>query len=242
MRYEVEGKQVSYGEAIGIMAIENYVPYIPGDVANASSYDFPVRFERLPGSTPERLFAHDETLVDGAIEVGKKMVSEGVRAVTGDCGFLGAYQDRIADALDVPVFLSSLLQLDFMDRIVGPSGKTAVITANSEALDHSVLEGISSVPESRLVIAGLEDKPEFVSAVFEEKGSLDSELVQNEVLEAARAVSAHAGVRAILLECSLLPPYAAAVQEETRLPVFDYNTMINYVYSAVVRHRFDGFM
>jgi hypothetical protein len=32
------------------------------------------------------------------------------------------------------------------------------------------------------------------------------------------------------------------VQEETGLPVFDYNTMINFVYSAVVRRRFDGFM
>jgi hypothetical protein len=32
------------------------------------------------------------------------------------------------------------------------------------------------------------------------------------------------------------------VQEATGLPVFDYNTMIRYVYSAVVRRRFDGFM
>ncbi|MFO8065565.1 MAG: aspartate/glutamate racemase family protein [Spirochaetota bacterium] len=242
MRYEVKGNQVSYGEAIGIIAIENYVPYVPGDVANASSYNFPVRFERLPGSTPDRLFAHDESLVDAAIEVGQKLANEGVRAITGDCGFLAAYQDRIADAVDVPVFLSSLLQLDFIDRIVGPGGKTAVITANSEALDGTVLDVISSVPESRLVIAGLEDKPEFVSAVFEEKGSLDTGLVESEVLEAARSVSAHAGVRAILLECSLLPPYAAAVQGEIGIPVFDYYTMINYVYSAVVRHRFDGFM
>jgi hypothetical protein len=78
--------------------------------------------------------------------------------------------------------------------------------------------------------------------VLEEKGSLDTDLVEAEVLEAARALTAAGDVRALLLECSLLPPYAAAVQEETGVPVFDYNTMINFVYSAVVRRRFEGFM
>ncbi|NBF40185.1 MAG: aspartate/glutamate racemase family protein [Spirochaetes bacterium] len=242
MRYTVKGNQVSYGEAIGIMVIENYAPYVPGDTANASSYDFPVRFERLPGSTPARLFAHDESLVDVAIEVGHKLVGEGVRAVTGDCGFLALHQNRIAEELEVPVFISSLLQLDFIDRITGAAGKTGVITANSASLDRRLLGEVTSVPDERLRIEGLEEKPEFVTAVFDEKGTLDTDLVESEVLEVARTLTEDEAVRAILLECSLLPPYAAAVQEETGLPVFDYNTMIRYVYSAVVRRRFDGFM
>ncbi|MFP4374723.1 MAG: aspartate/glutamate racemase family protein [Spirochaetaceae bacterium] len=242
MRYTVRGTQVSYGEAIGIMAVENYAPYVPGDTANASSYDFPVRFERLPGSTPARLFAHDESLVDAAVEVGRKLVGEGVRAVTGDCGFLALHQNRIAAELEVPVFISSLLQLDFIDRITGPAGKTGIITATSASLDRQLLGEVTSVPDDRLRIEGLEEKPEFVAAVFDEKGSLDTDLVEAEVLEAAQALTEDGTVRAILLECSLLPPYAAAVQEQTGLPVFDYNTMINYVYSAVVRRRFDGFM
>jgi hypothetical protein len=242
MRYTVKGRQVSYGEAIGIMVIENYAPYVPGDTANATSYDFPVRFERLPGSTPERLFAHDESLVDAALEVGRRLVAEGVRAVTGDCGFLALHQRRIAEELGVPVFMSSLLQLDFIDRITAPGASTGVITANAASLDRNLLEGVTSVPAQRLRIEGLEDKPEFRSAVLEEKGSLDTDLVEAEVLEAARALTAAGDVRALLLECSLLPPYAAAVQEETGVPVFDYNTMINFVYSAVVRRRFEGFM
>jgi hypothetical protein len=45
-------------------------------------------------------------------------------------------------------------------------------------------------------------------------------------------------VGAILLECSLLPPYAAALQAAVGVPVFDYVTMINYVFSAVVRQPF----
>jgi hypothetical protein len=40
----------------------------------------------------------------------------------------------------------------------------------------------------------------------------------------------------------VLPPYGAAVQQATGLPVFDFVTMINYVYTAVVKQRFTGFM
>jgi len=243
VQYHQKDRQVSYGEAIGILVIENYVPYIPGDVANATSYDFPVRFERLHGFTPERLFAHDASMVDVALEAGSTLLREGVRAITGDCGFLAIYQDRIAAELGVPVFLSSLLQLDFMARILAPSRQIGIITANKASLDRTVLDAVCSVPEERLAILGLENTEHFVDAVFEEKGMLDDEIVEREVLEVTdELLCSSKEIGAILLECSLLPPYAAAVQERTGLPVFDYNTMIRYVHSAVVRSRFSGHM
>ncbi|HIH78103.1 MAG TPA: hypothetical protein HA341_04165 [Halobacteria archaeon] len=49
-------------------------------------------------------------------------------------------------------------------------------------------------------------------------------------------------IKAILLECSDLPPYGRAVQEAVALPVFDFVTMINYVYSGLVKKRYEGIM
>ena len=49
-------------------------------------------------------------------------------------------------------------------------------------------------------------------------------------------------VKALLLECSLLPPYAAAVQSAVQVPVFDYITMANHVFHAVVKQPYAGFM
>jgi hypothetical protein len=247
MKYKVHSGQVSYGEAIGIIVIENYAPYIPGDVANATSYDFPVRFERLPGSTPERLFRHDIQLLDEVIAAGRRLLSEGVRAITGDCGFLALFQEQIAAELGVPVFLSSLLQLDFMSRIIGPQHKIGIVTANKGALTRQVLDAVTSVRDERLVVAGLEDKTHFVDAVFDENGILDSDVVEAEVLAAVDEILAEADrtqkeVGVLLLECSLLPPYAAAVRRHTGLPVFDYNTMIRYVYQTVVPRSYHGFM
>ena len=243
MIYRVKGRQVSYGEAIGIILLENYAPFIPGDVANASTYEFPVRFQRVENFSVERIFKHDMSLLDPVLEAGRALVREGVRAVTGDCGFMVIYQDRLAAELEVPVFMSILLQIHFLRHLIGPDEKIGVITANSESLDEFVLEksGLdSSVP---LLIRGLERKEHFSSAVIKEEGLLDAEKIEGEVVSVAKEMVAQdPKVRLLLLECSMLPPYAAAVQEAVNLPVFDFITMINYVFSAVVQRRYRGFM
>ena len=94
-----------------------------------------------------------------------------------------------------------------------------------------------------MVIAGMENQTEFREAVLEEKGSLDSSKIEQEVMQVAKKlVASNPDVGAILLECSDLPPYAKAIQQAVDLPVFDFFTMINYVHTAYVRLPFQGFM
>jgi Asp/Glu/hydantoin racemase len=77
--------------------------------------------------------------------------------------------------------------------------------------------------------------------VLEEKGTLDADEIQKEVTAAALTLKDR-GAGAILLECSVLPPYARAVHQATGLPVFDYITMINYVFQTLEPRRYQGFM
>lgn len=243
MLYHVKPGQLSYGEAIGILLLENYVPYVPGDVANASTYRYPVRFQRVPGFTVKRIMAHDMTVVEELIAAAVSLQAEGVRAITGDCGFMALYQDRIASNVEVPVFLSSLAQIPFMRTLLKPGGQIGIVTANSKSLDDTVFKGIGIKPGEDLVVKGLEDSTSFYGSVFEENGSIDTEKVEAEVVAAARQlIDTHPNITLLLLECSLLPPYSAAVHAATGLPVFDYITMIDYVYSAVVKQKFSGFM
>jgi hypothetical protein len=243
MLYKVKTGQVSYGEAIGIILLENYAPFIPGDVANATTYDYPVRFQRVPGFTPQRIFNHDLTLLDAVREAGRELVKEGVRAITGDCGFMVIYQDELAQELEVPVFMSSLLQIPFMARLIGKDEKIGIITANGAALDDFVLGKAGVESPAGLCIRGLENAENFAGAAIAEVGWLDSVKVEEEVVSMAKEmVAAEPNLRMMLLECSLLPPYGAAVQEAVDLPVFDFVTMIDFVFSAVVKKRFKGFM
>ncbi|MDW7651828.1 MAG: aspartate/glutamate racemase family protein [Bacillota bacterium] len=243
MIYQARPGQVSYGEAIGILLLDSCAPFIPGDVANATTYQFPVRFERVPGLTVERIFNHDMSVIHAVTEAAEKLKREGVRAITGDCGFMAIYQDELARRLDLPVFMSSLLQVPFMSLLISPQSKIGVITANARSLDQTVLRPCGADMPERLRICGLEQSPNFSAAFIEEKGILDTEKVETEVVNAAKGlVAADPSVRMLLLECSVLPPYGRAVQKATGLPVFDFVTMINYVYSAVVKQNFSGFM
>ena len=116
-----------------------------------------------------------------------------------------------------------------------------IITANASCLTAGHLENTGITRDIPLIIRGMENRTEFRQAILEEKGTLDSDLIQSEVVGVARELAAdHPEVGSILLECSDLPPYAHAVQAETGLPVFDFITMIEYVHHTLVRRPYRG--
>ncbi len=241
--YRARPGRASYGEAIGILLLDSFTPFIPGDVANATTYDFPVRFKKVEGLTTKRVLAKDPTAFEPLLAAAEELAGQGVRAVTGDCGFLVLHQRRLADALEVPVFLSSLLQIPFISAIIGPGRKVGIITADSRGLDETLLAAAGVESAENLVIRGMEEQRAFSQAVIEEAGILDPQEVRMETVSVAREmVEDEPKVGAVLLECSCLPPYGRAIQKAVGLPVFDYVTMINYVHSALVRERFEGFM
>ena len=241
--YKARPGQASYGEAIGILLLDSFTPFIPGDVANATTYDFPVRFQKVEGLTTKRVLGKDPTAFEPLLAAAEELVGSGVRAITGDCGFLALHQRRLAAVLEIPVFLSSLLQIPFISAILGPHRKVGIITANSKSLDETLFAAVGVEQDDRLVIRGMEDQPGFSEAVIEETGVLDTERIENEAVSVARKmVEDQPKVGALLLECSCLPPYARAIQKAVRIPVFDYITMINYVHSAVVKGMFMGQM
>ncbi len=229
--------QVSFGEGIGIILLKTVTPTIPGDVACALSYDYPVRYKVIEEATISEMFSDPTRLLEQFIEAGKELENAGVKAVTGDCGFMAVLQDEMAKSLDIPVFMSSLLQIPFMDRILGGQEKIGVITANSESLGKKHFDGVGISPETqeRLVIGGMENKPGFKRYILDEKPEIDPEIMEDEMVEIAEELVEEEDVGAFLVECSVLPPYSAAIQKATNLPVFDFITLIDHVYSGVVQ-------
>lgn len=243
MIYTTPKKRFSAGEAIGILLLETAVPFIPGDVANATTYAFPVRFQKVAGFSVRRALSRDPAVYDDLRRAAGDLVQQGVRAVTGDCGFMGIHQKKLARELDVPVFLSSLMQIPFISMMIGEQAKVGVITADSKSLNADLLAAVGVADPTHLVIGGLEDSRQFCRFAIEETGSLDAGAVEKEVVTVARGMLAgNPSIRAMLLECSLLPPYGAAIQAALNLPVFDYITMINFVFSAVVKQEYTGYM
>lgn len=233
-----------YGESIGILILDASYPCVPGNVGNASTFDFPVRYKVVKNASIDRLLnQRDPSLIEPFIESALELQSEGVKAVTGACGFMALFQRQVADALDIPVFLSSLLQVRFIYHMLPKGRKIGIVSADSSALTPEHFSSVGISPDIPLVLGGMENQIEFREAVLLEKGTLDSDQIQREVVEVAQQmIRKDPDIGAIILECSDLPPYAAAVQAAVNLPVFDFITMIQYVHSALVRRPFQGFM
>lgn len=229
--------QVSYGESIGIILLKTVTPALPGDVACALSYSYPVRYKVIPEATIELMFTEPQKILDQFISAGRELQQSGVKAITGDCGFMAALQEEMADALDIPVFMSSLLQVPLIARMLSSEQKIGVITANSRALREEYFQGagIAAATRNRLAIGGLEDKEHFKKYFLEEAPEVDPELIEQEVRETALKLQQENNLGAFLVECSVLPPYSPAIQEATGLPVFDFITLIDHVHSAVVQ-------
>ena len=136
MRFEAAKRQTSYGEAIGILMLDTFCPFIQGDVGNAASFHYPVRFKRIDGLTVERIFAHDLGFVEKMIAGARELEREGVRAITGDCGFMAIYQKEVKESVNIPVFFSSLLQIPFNKYIHHGIDQLQIVAKRHSKIHH----------------------------------------------------------------------------------------------------------
>lgn len=241
MIYKSRLKSQSWaGETIGILVLDCYYPFLPGNVANATTFDFPVRYAVVEGATADRLlYQADPTLIEPFITAACKLQNEGVKAIAGACGFMALFQKKIAAAVDIPVLASSLLQVPFMYQITGK--RSGIITADSTCLNYAHFLGAGISEDIPLAIGGMETNEAFMRGVIANCGELDDDGIRKGVVKVAQELQAqHEDLGAILLECSDLPPYAHAVQAATGLPVFDFITMINYMHEVHARKPYNG--
>ena len=240
--------QQFYGAPVGILQLERFPgpffrPFIPGSVGNASTWSVPVRYKTVPGLKFDQLLGpRAKEISSCVVRAAVELVQEGAQLITSNCGFMIRYQEAVRAAVEVPVLLSSLLLAPFLERIL-PSGKVlGIITANSSSLTSDLLEAAGLPANSkRVVVAGLEGCPYFAAAFLKGSGDLDISAVETETVDAAVAVlSGRPDIGMLLFECSELPPYAAAVQRATGIPVFDFTSMVEFFIGGLTRTPFSG--
>jgi aspartate/glutamate racemase len=233
---------VASGYPIGMLCAQWNIPFVPGDLNHAETFEFPMRYLDVEGLIGADILRGDgEKFTELMVTAAKKLEAEGVRAITSNCGFMAVYQEVVAATVNVPVFLSSLLQLNMVSRMVGANRKVGVLAANSQAVTPSLLAHVGLHDLDRIVVQGLERFEHFHEVIFDEVGHMEPARFAAEVVEAARRLQADSPeVGAIVVECSDLPAYSAAIREATGLPVFDWASFIDFVHHAVVPRTYTG--
>jgi len=242
MAKEIGGKNI-YGYPIGVLMLETQFPRIPGDIGNATTWDFPVLYKIIKKATPDLVVRKGAPgLLEPFIRGAQELEKEGVRAITTNCGFLALFQKEMASAVNIPVFTSSLMQVPFAYMMLKQSQKVGIITIHSKSLTQKHLScvGADKIPH---IIYGTEGEEEFSRVILGDEMELDVNKSREELVRVAkRMVSEHPEVGAIVLECTNMPPYAAAIQKEIDLPIFDIYTLVIMVYHAVVKRDFSGYI
>jgi len=74
------------------------------------------------------------------IEAAQAMEQEGVKAIMTSCAFNAIFQRELANAVDVPVFASSLIQVQLVHQMLKKGQKVGIITADRVHLTEEHLE------------------------------------------------------------------------------------------------------
>lgn len=234
----VRGGKPIYGARLGILMLEARFPRIPGDMGNALSWPFPVLYKVVRGASPDRVVRREAVgLLDVFLEAAAELVRDGADGLTTNCGFLSLYQRELAAHVRVPVAASSLMQATAVQALLPPGRRVGIVTISAASLTERHLK-LAGVPEGTPVI-GTDDGEEFSRVILDDLAELDVAKAERDILRAGRElVRRYRDIGAIILECTNMCPYAAALQANSGLPVFDAVGFATWFHGGLAPRRF----
>ena len=233
------GKNV-YGASVGILMLQTRFPRVVGDIGNAQTWPFPVHYQVVPGASPDQVVRHRaEGLLPEFIKAGRELVNTGAELITSNCGFLALFQRELSSALAVPVAISSLMQVPWLQAILPAGKRVGIITISAANLspEHLTAVGVSQDTP----IAGTDANGHFARSILNDELEFDPELALAENLQAAELLlENNSDIGAIVLECTNMAPYSAAIQQRYGIPVFSLYDLICWLQSGFVPRSFSA--
>lgn len=215
---------------VTVLQLDTRFPRVPGDVGCPETYTEPPQILTIPGATVARIVTPAPEGIDIAPFEAALARATGDVVVTS-CGFLAPFQNRLAGRTDRPFIASSLSALQRLDV---PPANLLILTFDASSLTPAHLGGR---PDYLASVVGLPPDMHLRQVIAQGLGKLDTDRSARDVVALARsALRPHH--RHILLECTNLPPYKAALREATGLPVTDILTLIEDAAPGSIRPEF----
>ena len=236
----------SFGEKIGIIVWRTWYPaLIHGHHNVVTTYDFPVRIKLISNwRAPESKMAEwSGWNVPEYIKTAKELESEGVAAICTNCGLTGTMHETLSNAVDIPVFTSSLMQVPFVSRSIKKGKKVGILIASAQRgrdQNNKLLRSCGIDESIPYVMKGMDESEDVETwrSQFIKGSGYDPKKVESLIVKEAKKMVAENPIGAIVLECTEMPLYAAAIQEATGLLTFDSSTLVKYVYNACVKKHY----
>ncbi|MEM8959429.1 MAG: hypothetical protein AAGC86_16640 [Pseudomonadota bacterium] len=211
---------------LGVLRLDYSYQPVLGDVDHPGSFAYKAIYRIVPGLSFEICQSGEitEEIRRNCIDAVRYLDSQGVRGITGDCGFMINIEPLVRDHTEKPVFLSSLDQLPLILTSIGPDAEVGVLTANSKTLHliEARLDRLAGVVDHspRIQILGCQNIPGFEAVAKGEK--VDTAKVSKGLRDLVGDFLANNDkVKCLLFECTELGVYANEIRLMSGLPVYD---------------------
>lgn len=226
------------GASLGILVLDTRFPRLPGDIAHARTWPFPVQYKVVRGASIEKVVHRGaEGLLPLFLDAAQELVDMGVDGIATSCGFLSIFQKKLAEQCPVPVAASSLLQVPLVQRLLPSSKRVGVLTFAAERLSAAHLRASGAPPDTPL--GDVPADSEFRRSLQEGRAA-DPSVLRAEVIAAAQdLVQRHPDIGALVVECTNMPAYSADLREHLGMPVYDIVSLVEWFHAGLQPRRFD---
>ncbi len=233
----MKGGFTHYGQNIGILMLDTVFPREIGDIGNARTFDFPVCYKvvrnvfngkRLPRDA-------DELLINAFTEAAKELEKDGCKAITTSCGFLAGFQKELADAVNIPVFTSTLSLVPMIAPMIGKDKQIGIFTDRKEFMTEYLFSKMGwSSKDYNICVTDLPEESAFNELVIFDKKDGNLERIKKDIREmTTKHMAEHPDTGAIVLECQNFAPFGDIIQEISEVPVFGINQLISFIENSV---------
>ncbi|MFQ3198537.1 MAG: Asp/Glu/hydantoin racemase [Paraglaciecola sp.] len=214
----------------GLLQLES----LPGNSTNPDTFQFPVKYSKIKGANVHTILESPcQNVLQSMIDEAKNMEKQGIQAITTSCGFNAIFQKELADAVDIPVFTSSLMQAPLVKNMLGKQKTLGVITAKKSALSSLHLKNAGINSDVSLHVEGLEACTEWNKIFLSPDDDIDLATIEHDITNIVSLMMKQSDIGAFILECTDLPPFADIIRKVTGCPVFDFVTLTNMVHQSI---------
>lgn len=237
----VKGGRTFYGFDIGIIMLDTVFPRIEGDIGNASSFDYPVLYEKVVDWKPSKVVLDlNKQDIAPFLDAAKRLEQAGCKIIATSCGFLSMFQKEIADSVNVSVFTSALLMAPMVKSTISSNKKVCILTANKKTLSDEHLFSVG-IQRDDYVIYGLEDQETFTNFTVQNWTEVDVEKCKGDLLKVTKQmIDENENIGAIVLECTNMPPFSKDIQILSGLPVYDIVNLLGFARNAIKAVNYNG--
>jgi len=219
---------------ISLIQLDTNFPRIPGDIGAVETWACDLDVRPVSDLSVSRVInaAPGDTDISAAETAVRTAPGD---IVTTSCGFLCYWQDRLAAKCQVPFISSALMDLPRLMPVF-PGDQLAILTFDSEVLTSAAfapsLRGFAGP------IVGLPQNSHLRQVIAGDLPHLDTALAEAELVELVGGLLRERPVRALLLECTNLPPYKQALKARFDVEIFDILTLIDRTKAGMVDPAF----